>query len=63
MKANELHEGMKVHIDTDDPQWGRVAQDGVVAESPSPNAKKVLVNVSGTIRAGMRVRLGDISIR
>jgi hypothetical protein len=42
--------GEKVHVDRDDPQWGRIAEDGEVVEVQDD---KVLVLVGGNIRANV----------
>jgi len=49
--------GDKVHIDTDNRDWGRVASDGTVLEIGRRDA---LVNAE-SIRANIRVPLSDIS--
>lgn len=61
MKNNELAAGMRVHIDTDNQDWGRVASDGVVLETPRARDKKVLIDVE-SIRAGILVPLADICL-
>lgn len=57
--ANRFFTGQRVHIDTDNKEWGRVASDGEILEV---NEKKCLVEVE-SIRANIIVPLADISAR
>lgn len=48
----EFYVGQRIHIDTDNEQWGRVAEDAVVVEITDGD---ILAGVGGTIRADIIV--------
>lgn len=55
-KANNFHVGQRVHIDTDNDEWGRVASDGTILEVTDEDC---LVNAE-YVRANILVPLADI---
>ena len=55
-KCKRFYVGQKVHLDTDNEEWGRVASDGEVLEV---NDDDLLVNVE-SIRADILVPLADV---
>jgi hypothetical protein len=56
---NTLQVGQKVHIDTDNKEWGRVASDATVISTHRLDA---LLEVE-SIRANILVRYRDIDVR
>jgi hypothetical protein len=59
MNKNKWIVGMKVHVNKDDYQWGRIAEDGIVQEVRN---KTLLVLLYG-IRASVIVNKTDAQPR
>jgi hypothetical protein len=58
LHVQRLHEGDTVHVNRDDEQWGRIAENGVVE---SVRSDGVLVLVGGTIRASVFCDWNEVS--
>jgi hypothetical protein len=55
-KGDTMKAGQRIHVDTDNKEWGRVASDATVIEV---NDKEVLANVD-SIRADIFIPIEDV---